>query len=327
MSGHDEERPFLETPLVSLGVPPPTRWRHYCCSKWCWVVVGEEENPRCEHVRVRVLPVPIELLMIAISYVQWYIYVCPYLPWPSVHFFLMTFVGASTLLLVTLSWLVDPGYLPYFYPLTGRTTFTPAEMRSGTASNSSQRAWARRQRRPARIVFAETTGRYVIRGDHYCVFVDNWIGLYNHRYFLLAVAYMTIYIVLYAAHLLFQYFKSKGHIPRWQMAILIGEGLAFGTLTLGSMLQQCNLVASNRVVVDLLKGRKQSFDRGIVNNCEEVCGPRKYFWLWWLPIPLPLGTDGFSYGDIDPMILLEPPPACDIAPGEPNGRTIRFTDP
>jgi hypothetical protein len=261
--------------------------------------------------------------MFTISYIQWCLYVFPHLPSRALHFFLTTFTFASALVLTALSWLVDPGYLPYFYPITGRTTFSAAEMRSGTAIDHNQRAWARRQPRPARIVFAETAGRYVIRGDHYCGFVDNWIGLYNHRYFILATTYMTVYIGLYFAHLLFQQVTSKVHVPRWQMVVLIAEGIGFGTMTLGSTLRQCVDIVTNTVIVDILKGRTQSFDRGIVNNCEEVCGPRRYWWLWWLPIPLPLGTDGFSYGDIDPLILAEPPPSYYLTPREVTDSAIR----
>jgi hypothetical protein len=198
------------------------------------------------------------------------------------------------------TYLTDPGYLPFFYPATTRRSFTFDELRYGTAVTPQQRSWARRQSRAGRIQFGRHSGRFIIRGDHYCSFMGNWIGLGNHRYFILAVLYIVFYITFYVVHLVYLWWGTNLHLKRWELIGLLGAGVVFYPILLSNLVRQIIDVAHNVVLVDVLRRRPSNWDRGCMNNFEEVCGPRRFLPLWCVPVPLPRSIDGFGYGEMKP---------------------------
>jgi hypothetical protein len=195
--------------------------------------------------------------------------------------------------------LVDPGYLPFFYPTAGRRQFTQDELRSGCAITPQQIQWAKKQEVPARVYFSRSMGWFVIRGDHYCKFTNTWIGLYNHRYFLLATVYTLLYIVVYIAHLAFQWWNQTLLLLHWKALAMIAISLPFLYQLVTSFGSQIVLVSSNCSLVDFLRKNKMKYRyyKDFVSNWEDVCGSRKFWWLWWLPVPLPAVVDGFGYGE------------------------------
>ena len=302
-----EAAPFLEGLLREKGVPRFSRWR-FLSPLGFWVIDGQTAVIRWRHNTCSLFPVYIELVCIVLTFFEWYYRVLPAMPHQTLCLSVMLFIWATSVSMFLVAWLSDPGYLPFFYPATERRKFTPTELRYGTATNEVQREWARRQPRPARIAFSEGSGRFIIRGDHYCSFVGNWVGLYNHRYFLLSITYLLLYILFWAFCLCWEIFEKTLVLTYLEILVVLVLGVGFGYLLSVNVAGQLRFVARNRTLVDYLRKRNTSFDRGCLNNYEDVCGPRKYLCLWWLPVPLPRSIDGFGYGPIDPAVLNEGAP-------------------
>jgi hypothetical protein len=62
----------------------------------------------------------------------------------------------------------------------------------GTAILPSQIAYVNSVRRPPGCSFSKSYGRYVIRADHICGWIGNWVGKRNHKHFLLMMFWGTI---------------------------------------------------------------------------------------------------------------------------------------
>jgi hypothetical protein len=294
--------PFMEASLQSKGVPALTQWSRPFSFDSFWVIESHPQSLYFRHLELKLFPIFLEFFLFGISLWFWWFRVLPDLPltffWSVVM--LISWVIAIGLMLLT--YLTDPGYLPFFFPATNRQEFTFDELRSGTAVTSLQRSWARKQRRPGRIQFGERIGRFVIRGDHFCEFMGNWIGLKNHRYFILSLAYFILYFTLYIGHLI--YLRSHGnlHLVGWRLISLIGEAVLFYPVLIENFIRQICGVTRNRAFVDVLRQIPSNWDRGCLNNWEEVCGSKKFLPLWWLPVPLPQMIDGFEYEEMIPDI-------------------------
>jgi hypothetical protein len=260
------------------------------------------------HLEFSLWPVYFEFALLTANYIEWIKRILPYLPHPLANFIFQTFFWSFGFFYLILAHLCDPGYLPFFYPAVPSRHFTSDDLKSGTATTKEQLDWARRQRRPARIALGCSIGRFVIRGDHVCAFTGNWVGLYNHRYFILAISYLTISIALYLATIIYEWFNDTLILSYIELILILAHAVPF-LATLGSnLLTQFDNIARNVTTVDRFRKRVTHFDRGCVNNFAEVCGSKKYWWLWWAPIPLPREIDGFGFGEIDPAILAEPAP-------------------
>jgi hypothetical protein len=215
----------------------------------------------------------------------------------------MFFLLSVAILSVTA--LTDPGYLPFFYPAADRTKFSRDELYDGCAVTEEQIAWARAQRRPGRIYFSRAAGWYIIRGDHYCKWTNNWIGLYNHRYYLQALLYIAIYVGVYILHLFIQYRRGKLALTTFEAVALLSVGIPYFYLICTALGSQLFLITRNRTLVEQVKRTPESYDRGCLANWEEIFGSRKYFLLWFLPVPLPAMVDGFGYAEERSMLEAE----------------------
>lgn len=93
---------------------------------------------------------------------------------------------------------MDPGYLPYNWIQTKKYSYTWQEQLSGLAVTNEQFNFAlTKENRPPKCSFSHSAGRYVIRADHICGWVANWIGKRNHKQFIL----MNLYGGLFALSL------------------------------------------------------------------------------------------------------------------------------
>jgi hypothetical protein len=86
----------------------------------------------------------------------------------------------------------DPGYLPFNWAADGPTKYGWRELMSGTAVSDAQILFAVSTTRPPGTSFSKSYGRYVIRADHICGWISNWVGKRNHKHFLLMMAWGTI---------------------------------------------------------------------------------------------------------------------------------------
>ena len=317
----DEDAPFLEEILRRKGVPRLTRWKDLCGFGFWLILDQDTPTIRFRHNVCEIFPVFIEIIIIIWGLLEWYYNLLPVMTHRTLALAVMLFFWLPGLILLIVTWLKDPGFLPFFYPATDRQTFTSTELRYGTACNDVQKEWARKQPRPARIVFSEGAGRYVIRGDHNCFFTGNWVGLHNHRYFVLAITYLMFADLIFVLSFLWVAWQGKLAMGWIKATALIIITLGFLFLLSQNVFGQLFLIGWNMTMVDRLKHwDRGQYDRGCLNNYEEVCGPRKYICLWWLPIPLPRTIDGFGYGPIDQEIL------NDGRPGEISAEFMNVDD-
>lgn len=195
----------------------------------------------------------------------------------------------------------NPGVLPWNWSETQKKSYTSAEMRNGIASRIEQFEWAAQHPIPARAAFSRRWGFWILRGDHDCFWVNNWIGIGNHRYFLSATIFGTFLFLSDLFISVYAMFTIWSSIPRRWNFILTNFGVIYiGLVNVNQMLVQIRNVSRNdtiyeRLVVKSDPDAPSRWDRGCWSNWEEVCGPRKYCLLWLLPIPLPAKEDGFGF--------------------------------
>lgn len=329
---YEESVPFFESSLIDRGVPPLTRWRKLKGLLSCFWIVKSESIVRFSHFRLQFYPYMLELIVILITYLIFLKYYLPFLPenndtknhvflaLKKFQFFFMGYIWLTAMGCLIYSHMKDPGYLPYYFPAMyynqdpespgnqndktdsnnikyGRKTFTLDELRSGTAIHQEQIDWARNQRRPERIRFSAGIGYFIVRGDHICQYINNWVGLYNHRWFMIAIFYLMLYIFDYI--FVYTYEKFVTHnvsCPKYMTPILLLIGLPFLFLLFNNFFNQCVSISNNLTLLSMFKGEFINYSRGsCLNNWEDVFGPKKYLLFWFLPVPLPLISDGFDY--------------------------------
>jgi len=84
----------------------------------------------------------------------------------------------------------DPGFIPYNWYLTKKNSYSWEEQINNIAFTEDHfKIQANAFDKPPNCSFSKTYGRYIIRGDHICGFVANWIGKRNHKQFFLMQLY------------------------------------------------------------------------------------------------------------------------------------------
>jgi hypothetical protein len=81
---------------------------------------------------------------------------------------------------------MDPGFLPFTWVRTKRFWYSWEEQLDGLAVTDAQFAFAcAPENRAPGSSFSRTSGRFVIRADHICGWIGNWVGKRNHKQFML----------------------------------------------------------------------------------------------------------------------------------------------
>ncbi|OHS98667.1 DHHC zinc finger domain containing protein [Tritrichomonas foetus] len=212
-------------------------------------------------------------------------------------------VGLITLifLFMTVSYFgvlcIGPGYLPYNWSQTRKTELTWEETKNSFVVYKEQVEFARAAERPPRSSFSISARRYVLRADHFCLWTESWIGLKNHRFFLLMTFYEILFTVTFICvhHWWAVYFFSI-HYSEIKRAANIVQIIIPLIITVALILVSCMAVyhffvaaknlARNLTSIERFKGIKPSdneFDKGCFNNCAEVCGKKIFCPLWFIP--------------------------------------------
>lgn len=312
-----QNTPFFEESLLKKGVPKLTRWRSLRgLLSLFWIAEGD---PRIHffHTSLKAYPLYLELIILPATYALFWKYYFPALPsnsptenhcffcLKSFQLFFMGYIFTTCMFTLVFSHLKDPGYLPFYFPYyyntenekERRTSFTQDEMRWGLAIDEEQIKWARAQPRPDRVCFSEAVGYYVIRGDHICTYINNWVGLYNHRWFVILLVHLVLYIADYLFVFIYTQYVIHTQIASKSLSIVqLCIGIPFLALIANNLLNQMLCISHNILLKDAFKGEFHDFDLGSkIANFEVIFGHRKYILLWFLPVPLPRFTDGFDF--------------------------------
>ena len=199
--------------------------------------------------------------------------------------------------------LMDPGFLPYDWFATQRTKYSYQEQLEGLAINFNQIGYAESHQRPVGSCFSRTFGRFVLRPDHVCGWVANWIGKRNHKQFILLLFWGGIFSLLLCIFrfLPMLYIKEyPSNIEFYANLTFVFECLFALGLNSGWISQLVELCANQTQLQRMKKLRDPSF---IIPKTSKIDGLRQVFGydiliFWFIPTP--------AFGDVIPFELEEP---------------------
>lgn len=278
-------------------VPDTSKWRALFNSKWFW---KQMDDPRIylNFTEISFYPFYLVVGFAFLAQYFWNKYVYPVLDFR--HPFAMKVTMYTSLAyavgnLIVARW-KNPGYLPWNWAVTKKRKFTVQELRDGKASQDDQDNWAKSHESPERAWYTKAQGYFVLRGDHNCSWVGNFIGLYNHKYFLLGVLGFCVFVDCWLHNFIYLMYYRKFKMPIYLFLPFLGVGLFFVFLANNQFLAQCRLLTYNITLCEHLKQRDfQYYHDDNWEGWEDVFGPKKYILLWLIPIPLPAKVDGFEF--------------------------------
>ena len=206
------------------------------------------------------------------------------------------------LLTFTIARFKNPGFLPFNWALTKKKKFTINEMHEGVATTELQMRWAKAHESPNRSWLSGGDGYFVLRGDHYCPWVGNFIGIKNHRYFIMGLVSLSIFASTMWYLAIVNIINGTMKIHILGKIALIAGGAFLTLLVLSQAYTQIYQITFNTTTTERLKGNSMKYYKG--DKCEgwvDICGPKSWMPLWCCPFPIPESTDGFSF---------EPNPEC-----------------
>ncbi|KAL3764343.1 hypothetical protein ACHAW5_003479 [Stephanodiscus triporus] len=160
----------------------------------------------------------------------------------------------------------------------GYRTYTPLCIFHSLSFREEQQRLVRGRRmcrrcqsfKPPRAHHCSICDRCIIKMDHHCPWINNCVGIGNHKYFLLFIFYTFLSCHYSFSFLVYRFFrcvgKSNHHLPRCvdhptDLLPLVGlavEALLFGLFTLCMMADQWDVVMTNLTHIDRLKGETSS---------------------------------------------------------------------
>ena len=93
-----------------------------------------------------------------------------------------------------------------------------------------------------------------------------------------------------------RFITNNVNSPKYMTPILLMIGIPFLVLLFNNLFNQCVSISANLTLFQMFRKEYIVYSRGsCLNNWEDVFGPKKYLLFWFLPVPLPLISDGFDY--------------------------------
>ena len=291
----DEAKPFINIE-ENQEIPELTKWHCLFGKRTFWIV---DDNPYVNffYYKLTINQTSIAHFMFYISIFIFYNNIYKYVPdqFKWIHHLLNVSYFLAVISLVR-TFSKNPGFLPFYYPVSNKKIFTTNEIRSGFAYKPLQLLFAQSLNRDPRVSFSSKVGFFVIRADHFCGFIGQFIGLYNHRFFINTCLYLGIYLDTFFTTVFVLSITKHVKFTVIQIIFYLGTTGFFGFLVTSQLIHQIICISDNQTSLEKMKGYKKAYDRGVLNNWEEIFGPRKYMILWFIPFfdlhPL---VDGLHY--------------------------------
>jgi hypothetical protein len=184
---------------------------------------------------------------------------------------------------------MDPGFLPFNWVHSRRFWYSWEEQLNGLAETQDQFTFARDpQNRPPGCSFSTASGRFVIRADHICGFIANWVGKRNQKQFMLFNLYGFGLAVSLFVFKVVEKEPSLLNLPsteKWLQLSTVALEVLFGCYMIAMFVQTLVDLGKNRTKIQRM--RNEQGKRGEY-SCEEsmreVCGEGKMIW-WICPTP------------------------------------------
>jgi len=215
----------------------------------------------------------------------------------------------------------DPGYIPDSWAVhpddleSGeRTRLMPAVLQTQEKKHDGTVRICRKSRppmyKPDRAHYCRVMQRCVLKMDHFCPWLNNCIGFYNHKFFVLFVAYMaliTVFMVVVMTPVFVNIVSNMEQITldlkdqefhvslTYLMLCLLSVGLS------AFFIFHAYLVLFNYTTIEFLEKRGCSpppdhvnrYHLGPWGNICSVFGNN--ILTWWLPVRWTVEGDGLSF--------------------------------
>lgn len=283
----------MEVGTPSLNdFPPLTDWQPVCktpCLQLNYIPSMKEYF--LNHWRISMFSATLVSFIILTSYIVYMEIHTFYLKQTASIKIIMTFLMLLFIYTYYSIILEGPGYLPFYFPLKiGKRKGDHADYLAGVVSTQMQETYVKRHKKFNRVRYFDTARRYVIRPDHFCGWTGTFIGKKNHKLFYLFNLYGFFYISLFNY---FSYYSIRIQFNLYNantVALIVSifyfiAGILFVLMTGGFSVTSLYNFAVNATQFEIMsRKRRPEFNHGCLQNFEDVCGPRKNFWLWLVPI-------------------------------------------
>ena len=148
--------------------------------------------------------------------------------------------------------------------------------------------------KPARAHHCSICMRCIVKMDHHCPWVNNCVGIGNHKFFILFIfwtnvvcSYSLVMVLSMYSACIFRYGKCVTDANENVLGVLLlVESILFGLFTLCMIADQGSSISSNQTQIDRLKNMRHESPAHLLEINEVFGTPNNisFEWKWLLPI-------------------------------------------
>ena len=198
----------------------------------------------------------------------------------------------------------SPGYLPFYWAVEKKEVFTFEQQMDGVITTQEQYDFAAYNGRPERGSFSRQARRLVLKADHICKWIANWVGLKNYRYFFLKVLWAMIFFIDWFVVFILMCIELKDNwvvkVGNIAMFVAVLPMFGFFVFICQMFVRHVDYTTHNTSTLQEFKAKRNPdkhnyYDLGCWNNCVQVFGPASYCPIWFFPIRFKRKWGGFEW--------------------------------